>query len=119
MVIIRTERIETEKINLVIENKARLIDNLEFNEITIKFLIMLYEEYSHLLNNRQESPDDLPLYKSLLDIIKNECKYCYKLSRDISHAISNMENGIYRDLDISAIEEDMLYIKFIINKYNN
>ncbi len=113
----KPEKIEIEKINLVLESKAILIDRLEFNEITIKFLTMLYEKYSS--NNKQKSLNDLPFYRSLLDILKNECEYCYKLSRDISYAVKNMENGIYRDLDISAIEEDMLYIQFIINKYNN
>ncbi len=117
MIVMKPEKIEIEKINLVLESKAILIDRLEFNEITIKFLTMLYEKYSS--NNKQKSLNDLPFYRSLLDILKNECEYCYKLSRDISHAVKNMENGIYRDLDISAIEEDMLYIQFIINKYNN
>ena len=58
----------------------------------------------------------MPLYENLLNIINNECGFLYKLTRDIENCIRNMKNGVYRKLDISEIENDMLYINFIANR---
>lgn len=119
MIIIKTERIEIEKIDYIINDKARQIADFEFNKTTIDFLTILYEKYEELLKERNNTIDDLSVYESLLDIIKTRYDKADKLSQDIRNAIKNMRNGIYRDFDIKAVDEDMLYVNFIINKYNN
>ena len=107
--------IENEKINIVIENKARSIDRFSFNNETINFLQMLKHEYLNLCKQEHKSIEDITIYQKLLEIIENECGYCYKLTRDIENTIINMKNGVYRELDIIEIANDMIYIDYIIS----
>lgn len=117
MIIIKNT-IETEKINLVLENKGNLIDKFDFNNETINFLKRISKEYSNLCINKKNSIEDMILYQNLLNLIERECDYCYKLTRDIKHTIKNMKKGVYRNLDIIEIENDMIYIDFIISYHN-
>lgn len=119
MVIIKNERIEIEKIDYIIWDKACQIADFEFNEATIDFLKNIYEKYEELLKERTNTIDDLSLYESLLDIIEARYDKVDKLSQDIRNTIKNMKKGVFRNLDIEAVDDDMLYVKFIINKYNN
>lgn len=114
MIIIRNT-IETEKINLVLESKGNLVDKFDFNNETINFLKILSKEYSNLCIKKKNSIEDLILYQDLLNLIERECGYCYKLTRDINHTIKNMKKGVYRDFDIIEVENDMIYIGFIIS----
>lgn len=110
--------IETEKINLVIENKGsgKLLDELTFNKDTLSFLRTIYNEYESFIENRTNKLDDIKFYKKIDSIVKKECNYCYKLSRDISIIITNMSNGVYYEPNIEEFDSDMIYVKFILNK---
>lgn len=110
--------IETEKINLVIENKGngKLLDKLTFNKDTLSFLRKIYNEYEIFLENRTNKIEDIKFYKKIDSIVKKECSYCYKLSRDISIIISNMSNDVYYEPNIEEFDSDMIYVKFILNK---
>lgn len=119
MVIIKNERIEIEKIDYTIWDKAGDIAAFKFNETTIDFLKNIYEKYEELSNERTNTIDDLPLYESLLDIIEARYDKVDKLSQDIRNTIKNMRKGVFRKLDVEVVAEDMMYVEFIINKYNN
>ena len=110
--------IETKKINLIIENKSsdKLLDKLTFNKETISFLKTIYNEYESFIENRTNKLEDIEFYKKIDSIVKKECGYCYKLSRDISIIMSNMSNGVYYEPNIEEFDSDMIYIKFILNK---
>lgn len=107
--------IEKEKINLILEKKGTLINNFSFNNETINFLKMINIEYTKFYKQKECSINDLVFYERLLDILNKECGYCYKLTRDFENAIKNMKKGIYNNSDINEIEEDMMYIGFIIS----
>ena len=53
--------IETEKINLVIENKGsgKLLDKLTFNKETLSFLRTIYNEYESFIENRANKLEDI------------------------------------------------------------
>ena len=110
--------IETEKINLVIENKGsgKLLDKLTFNKETLSFLRTIYNEYESFIENRANKLEDIEFYKKIDSIIKKECDYCYKLSRDISIIINNMSNDVYYEPNIAEFDSDMIYVEFILNK---
>lgn len=119
VVIIKVEIIEIEKIDYIINTKARQIADFKFNETTIDFLKILYKKYEELLKERTNTIEDLSLYESLLDMIEIRYDKVDKLSQDIRNTIRNMKNKVFLELDIEAIDNDLLYVSFIINKYNN
>ena len=110
--------IETEKINLIIENKGsgKLLEKLNFNEDTMSFLRRINNEYESFIKNRTNQLEDIEFNKKIDSIIKKECDYCYKLSRDIIVIIRNMSNGVYYEPNIEEFNNDMTYVKFILNK---
>lgn len=117
-------KIEIEKLNLIIEDnfysvesKEKFIKELEFNEKTIEFLKELFKIYMELKTKITGTINDYELYSELLKYISEQCEYAYKLSRDFEHVLKNMEKGIYHELDIIEIENDMQNILCIINLY--